>query len=110
MGTGPVGFTGGSLFASDLQQVITRAVNIASLPIQQLTNEKSKLSDQSTALSQLSDQFTKLQASITRLGVFGWNFRFIAKNDSTKSSEIFFIELSMVLFLSTGIKIFVLLK
>ena len=67
MGTSPVGFTGGSLFANDLQQVITRAVNIASLPIQQLNNEKSKLSDQSTALSSLSDQVTKLQASITSL-------------------------------------------
>jgi flagellar hook-associated protein 2 len=67
MGTSPVGFTGGSLFANDLQQVITRAVNIASLPIQQLTNEKNKLSSQASALSQLSDQFTKLQASITSL-------------------------------------------
>ena len=67
MGTTPVGFTGGSLFASDLQQVITRAVNIASLPIQQLTNERTKLSDQATALSQLSDQFTKLQTSIASL-------------------------------------------
>ena len=67
MGTSPVGFTGGSLFANDLQQVITRAVNIASLPIQQLTNEKNQLSSRATALSQLSDQFTKLQASITSL-------------------------------------------
>src|SRR5690349_10250981 len=67
MGTSSVGFTGGSLFANDLQQVITRAVNIASLPIQQLTNEKNKLSSQASALSQLSDQFTKLQASITSL-------------------------------------------
>jgi len=67
MATSPVGFTGGSLFANDLQQVITRAVNIASLPIQQLTNEKNKLSDQATALSSLSDQITKLQASITSL-------------------------------------------
>ena len=67
MGTTPVGFTGGSLFANDLQQVITRAVNIASLPIQQLTDEKNHLSDQATALGSLSDQVTKLQASITSL-------------------------------------------
>ena len=33
-------FTGNSTYSSDFTQVINRAVQIASLPIDQLTNEK----------------------------------------------------------------------
>ena len=57
-------FTGSSQFSSDLQQVVTRAVNIASLPITQLNNDLTNLQNQSTALTGLDSKFTALQTSL----------------------------------------------
>jgi flagellar hook-associated protein 2 len=61
------GFTGSSLFSTALQNVISRAVAIASLPIQQLTNEQSTLNSQLTELNQVSSLFTSLQTSVSSL-------------------------------------------
>jgi flagellar hook-associated protein 2 len=58
------GFTGSSLFSTALQNVVSRAVAIASLPIQQLTNQQNTLNSQLTELHQVSSQFTSLQAAI----------------------------------------------
>jgi flagellar hook-associated protein 2 len=57
-------FTGSSAYAQDFQNLITRAVNIASLPIAQLTNEKTALSSQSTELKTLTSRFSALQTAI----------------------------------------------
>ena len=40
------GFQGHSQYANDLQQVLTRAVSIAALPLQQLQNQQSTLTAQ----------------------------------------------------------------
>ena len=64
---GPTGFTGNSLFANDLQNSINRAISIASLPIQQLTNEQNALNGQLTELNQLSTEFTNLQSAVNSL-------------------------------------------
>jgi len=61
------GFTGGSLFSTALQNVISRAVAIASLPIQQLTTQQSTLNSQLTELNQVSSQFTSLQTAVNSL-------------------------------------------
>jgi flagellar hook-associated protein 2 len=61
--TSPV-FTGVSSYATDLQNVITRAVGIASLPLTQLQNQLQDMNGQSTALSGLDTVFTALQTSI----------------------------------------------
>src|SRR5580692_11586669 len=64
--TSPI-FTGTSSFSSDLAQVITRAVSIASLPMNQLTNEVSDLGSEQTTLSSLSTTFSTLQSTVSSL-------------------------------------------
>ena len=60
----PTAFTGSSAFSSDLQQVITRAVNIASLPIAQLQTQISTLNKQQTELQTLGAKFQTLQSAL----------------------------------------------
>ena len=57
-------FTGTSDYSQDLQNVITRAVEIASLPITLLTDQQTALSDQATELTTLNSDFTAVQTSI----------------------------------------------
>lgn len=61
-------FSGASRYASDFQQIISRAVAIASLPKTQMENTKSTLSGQSTALSTVSAKFTALQSALSGVG------------------------------------------
>jgi flagellar hook-associated protein 2 len=65
--TAPVTFTGSSTFSSSFQQVITRAVGIASLPIQILQNGVTNLNSQASAATGLSAAFTTLQADVNAL-------------------------------------------
>jgi flagellar hook-associated protein 2 len=58
------GFNGQSQFASDLQNVITRAVDIAQLPITQLQNEESTLTNQQSELQTLGNDFEAVQSAI----------------------------------------------
>jgi flagellar hook-associated protein 2 len=60
-------FTGLSGYSADLQNALNRSVALASLPLQQLQNEQSTLTSQSTELNTLSTLFSSLQASITNL-------------------------------------------
>jgi flagellar hook-associated protein 2 len=62
--TTPATFLGNSAFSADLQQVITRAVNIASLPITQLQNQLSVLTNQQTELQTLGSKFQSLQNAL----------------------------------------------
>ena len=57
-------FNGTSRFSQDFQNLISRATAIASLPITQLNSDKTKLSDQSTALTALENKFSSLHASV----------------------------------------------
>ncbi len=60
-------FSGSSRFASDFQQVITRAVAIASLPLNQLNSAKSAVENEVNALSSIGTQFSALQTAIRNL-------------------------------------------
>ena len=60
-------FTGSSTFASDFQNVITRAVSIASLPLNQYQNQRTNLTAQSDALTGLDHAFGALQTAIQNL-------------------------------------------
>jgi flagellar hook-associated protein 2 len=60
-------FNGQSQFASSLQQVITRAVGIASLPLDSDQAALTTLNAQQTALQGLDTDFTSLQSSVTSL-------------------------------------------
>lgn len=58
------GFTGVSGFASSLQQVLSRSVAIASLPLDSLQAQLTTLQNQQTAVQGLDAAFTSLQSSI----------------------------------------------
>ncbi len=60
-------FNGTSRYSSDFQQIIDRAVSIASLPLTQLQSQKTTLSDQSSALSGLDTALGSLQNAIGSL-------------------------------------------
>jgi len=66
MSTSPI-FTGVSSYASDLQQVMSRALSIAALPLQQYQNQLQDMNSQASALSSLDTQFTALQSAIQSL-------------------------------------------
>ena len=57
-------FTGSSQFSTDFQNVITRAVNIASLPLNQLQSQLTTQQSQQTALNGLDTQVTSLQSAV----------------------------------------------
>ena len=57
-------FTGTSAYSQDFQNVINRAVAIASLPITLLTNQQTTLTNQSNELSTIDTKFTELQTAI----------------------------------------------
>jgi flagellar hook-associated protein 2 len=57
-------FNGSSTFSTDLQNVITRAVGIANLPITLLQNQQSTLTAQQTELQTLGSDFQALQNNI----------------------------------------------
>jgi flagellar hook-associated protein 2 len=63
----PPTFTGVSKFASSLQQVLTRAVGIASLPLNTLQAGLNTLQSQQSAVSSLNSTFSALQQSVASL-------------------------------------------
>jgi len=63
----PVVFSGQSKFAADFQQVLTRAVAIASLPMQNLQNELSTLTSQQSSLTSLQGTFNSLQSALENI-------------------------------------------
>jgi len=61
------GFTGVSKFASSLQQVLSRSVGIASLPLNSLQAGLTALNDRQSALQSLDITFSNLRQSISSL-------------------------------------------
>ncbi len=67
MGTTPATFSGTSTYAADLQQEITHAVTVASLPLNGLEANVSALQSQSNELSTLQGEFGSLLSAIQNL-------------------------------------------
>src|SRR6201993_1876953 len=65
--TAPPTFTGVSKFATSLQQVLTRAVGIASLPLDSLEAGLTTFQNQQSALTALSSPFGSLRQSVSSL-------------------------------------------
>jgi flagellar hook-associated protein 2 len=61
-------FNGSSRYSSDLQQVLARAVAIASLPLQQLNNQLNTLQSRSAALDSVDGKFAALLTAIQGIG------------------------------------------
>lgn len=60
----PITFAGQSTFSSSFQQVLQRAVSIASLPMLQLQNDVSTLQSQQSALASMGSAFESLQSAL----------------------------------------------
>jgi flagellar hook-associated protein 2 len=67
MGTTPATFNGSSTYAADLQQTITQAVTIASIPLNQLNANVTTLQGQSTEIGFIQNGFNLIQSSIQSL-------------------------------------------
>jgi flagellar capping protein FliD len=61
-------FSGSSRYANDFSQVIERSVALASLPVTLLGNQRSKLSDQSSALNDLAGLMSSLRSALNNTG------------------------------------------
>lgn len=71
MATSPLTFTGVSRFSDDLQKILQRAVQIASLPIQRMQLDQRKLLEQKNALGSLDAAVSSLTGSFADLGLLG---------------------------------------
>src|SRR5579863_7320592 len=60
-------FNGQSSFSSDFQTMLTRAVSVASLPLQALQSDVSTITTQQQALTSLESQFTGVQAALQQV-------------------------------------------
>lgn len=60
-------FTGSSQFSQDLQSVVKRTVDIASLPITQMQNDLTSLQSQSTALTGIDSKLAALQTAVQQI-------------------------------------------
>jgi flagellar hook-associated protein 2 len=66
--TTPTYFTGTSAYSTDFNNVVSRAVAIADLPITQLTNNQTALTTQSDELTKLDTKFAALQTAVAAIG------------------------------------------
>lgn len=73
MGITPLKFTGISSFSEDFQTILTRAVAIASVPIDQLQNDQADILSKRQALGSLRTAVADLAVSIEALGGIGAN-------------------------------------
>ncbi len=67
MGSSAITFNPTSTYGADLQQVITRAVTVASIPLNQLNSNVTTLQGQSTELGYLQNGFNLIQTAIQGL-------------------------------------------
>lgn len=71
MGITPLKFTGISSFSEDFQTILSRAVSIASLPLQQLQNDQTEMLAKKQSLSSLRSAVSDLAIAIEALGEVG---------------------------------------
>ena len=71
MGITPLKFTGISSFSEDFQTILSRAVSIASLPLQQLQNDQTEMLAKKQSLSSLRSAASDLAIAIEALGEVG---------------------------------------
>jgi flagellar hook-associated protein 2 len=84
--TSPI-FNGTSTFSSDFSQVISRAVQIASLPITQLNSNVTTLTGEQSALSNLSGLFSTLQTAVAGISSAAGSGNYaISYSDNTVAS------------------------
>jgi len=87
MSTQPLAFTGVSQFSTDFQTILSRAVKIASLPIQQLQQDQIELVTQKQLLTNLNSTVGSFGDVLKNLGSIGAEKALVASSsDSSKVS------------------------
>jgi flagellar hook-associated protein 2 len=71
MGITPLRFVGVSTFSSDFEQIMTRAVSIAELPVKLLQNEQTEMLAKKQSLTNFQTAIERLQGAVERLGSLG---------------------------------------
>lgn len=67
----PLQFTGISQYSTDFQQILTRAVSIAQIPVMQMTNEQTQILQQETTLGNLNSAVAAVGTALQTLGKLG---------------------------------------
>ncbi len=83
-------FTGSSAYSSDFQNVIDRAVAIASLPMNQLTSDKTTLTNQVTELQTVDSKFAAVQTAVQGISdaLDGSSFDATSSDDSVATANV----------------------
>jgi len=84
----PITFSGSSTYSADFQNVIQRAVSIASLPIQAEQTSVSTLSNEQSALAGLAANFSALQTALQSVGTAAQGSPAAQVSDSTVLSAV----------------------
>ena len=87
----PLAFTGISKFSADFQTILSRAVNIARIPVQQLQNQQATLLTKKQLLSDLQTSVGSLASSLSGMGNLGENR---AINASTSNASRVSVQLN----------------
>lgn len=82
-GVTPITINGISQYASDFQQILNRAVSIASIPLQQLEDTQSQVQAQISAASSLSTTVASVASALTQLGSDGSGQALTANSSDT---------------------------
>ncbi len=88
MGISPLNFVGVSTYSQDFQTILSRAVQIAQLPIQQLQNRDSDVLQKKTLLSSLSANVSSLASSLQALGSTSENKALTATSSNTAAVTV----------------------
>jgi flagellar hook-associated protein 2 len=76
-------FTGSSSYSADLQNAISRAVGLASLPLQVMQNQQNRLTSQQSEISTITSQFSSLQNALDNLNSAVGTGSFTASSSTT---------------------------
>lgn len=88
MGIAPLAFVGVSTYSEDFQTILSRAVQIAQLPIQALQNQDSDVLQKKTLFSSLSASVASLASSLTSLGTTAENRALSASSSNTAAVTV----------------------
>lgn len=67
----PLQFTGISQYSSDFQQILSRAVSIAQIPVDQMTDEQNTIMSEETTLSSLNTDVAAVTSALQTIGTLG---------------------------------------
>ncbi|HXM42070.1 MAG TPA: flagellar filament capping protein FliD [Bryobacteraceae bacterium] len=81
-------FNGMSTYSSSLNSAISRAVQIADLPIQLLQNDVNNLTNQTTELQTLTTDFTNVQSAVASLASAAGNMLSASVSDGSATATV----------------------